>query len=174
MKRFFNLVVIILCSIGTLEAQTITGCVVDENDSPIEYANIALLSAKDSIVIVGGVSNENGTFILQSKKLDALIRVSYVGYQTVYRSCTTPDLGIIKMYVNKSLGEIVVIGKRPILSKKVDKMIYNVSNDIFAKDKTGMELLEQTPRIIVDKHQGAITMVGRSCLLYTSPSPRDA
>lgn len=162
MKRFFYLVAIILCSIGTLEAQSITGCVVDENDSPIEYANIALLSAKDSVVIVGGVSNERGTFTLQSKESDVLIKVSYVGYQTVYRSCTTPDLGIIKMYINKSLGEIVVIGKRPILSKKVDKMIYNVSNDIFAKDKTGMELLEQTPRIIVDKHQGAITMVGRS------------
>lgn len=163
MNRLLTLVAFVLCSICALQAQSVSGIIIDENNSPIEYANIALLGTKDSVIIAYGVSDASGNFAIQCKELKVLMKVSYVGYQTLYQPCTTnsTNLGSIKMHPNKVLDEVVVVGKRPILSKKVDRMIYNVSNDIFAKDKTGMELLEQTPRIIVEK-QGSITMVGRS------------
>lgn len=164
MNRLLTLIAFVLCSICTLQAQSVSGIIINENNSPIECANIALLGTKDSVIIAYGVSDESGNFAIQCKEPNVLMKISYVGYQTLYQPCTTnnTNFGSIKMHPNKILDEVVVIGKRPILSKKVDRMIYNVSNDVFAKDKTGMELLEQTPRIIVEKHRGSITMVGRS------------
>ena len=38
------------------------GTIIDEKGQPVAYANIALLSPRDSTLIAGGVSNESGYF----------------------------------------------------------------------------------------------------------------
>lgn len=42
----------------------LTGRLVDESNNPVAFANIALLSPTDSILLGGGVSNENGDFVI--------------------------------------------------------------------------------------------------------------
>ena len=54
------------------------GTIVDEQGQPVAYANIALLSPLDSTLITGGVSNESGI-------------------KTIYKICSQPEVGIIKM-----------------------------------------------------------------------------
>ena len=79
------------------EATRYKGTVLDETGQPLPYANVALLSPRDSTVITGGVTNESGLFVIPCDQSGVLARITYVGYRPVYRHCKTPHLGTIKM-----------------------------------------------------------------------------
>ena len=52
-----------------LQAQvTVTGKVIDEQQQPVPYANIVLLSLPDSTFVAGSISNEEGALVSMSKK----------------------------------------------------------------------------------------------------------
>ena len=74
----------LLCGLCSVSAQTFTGKVVDEKSQPLPYANVVLLSLPDSAFVAGTVSDESGSFTLQSEKPDLLLRVSSIGYATLY------------------------------------------------------------------------------------------
>ena len=61
------------------------GNIVDEHGQPVAYANIAILSPQDSTLITGGVSNENGLFVIPCEQHPVLARISYVGYKTIFK-----------------------------------------------------------------------------------------
>ena len=73
------------------EDTKVIGHVVDESGNPIEFANISLHSATETpnddknstYFINGGVSNENGDFVIPCKAQRITLKVSYVGYKTV-------------------------------------------------------------------------------------------
>ena len=81
-----------------LQAQvTVTGKVIDEQQQPVPYANIVLLSLPDSAFVAGSISNEEGAFSLNVKETKDVLRISSIGYATVYRPLDnrSTDLGII-------------------------------------------------------------------------------
>ncbi len=73
------------------------GLLVDEQGQPVEYANIALLSPRDSLLIGGGVSTESGVFVIPSEASRAIMRVSCIGFKTVFREATIGNAGTIRM-----------------------------------------------------------------------------
>ena len=75
-----------LCAASSLPAQTYTGKVTDD---------VVLLSFPDSAFVTGTVSDESGAFTLKSEKPDLLLRVSSIGYATLYNKVEKPDLGTI-------------------------------------------------------------------------------
>ena len=93
------------------EATRYKGTVLDETGQPLPYANVALLSPRDSTVITGGVTNESGLFVIPCDQSGVLARITYVGYRPVYRHCKTPHLGTIKMQPDQyTLGSVTVKG----------------------------------------------------------------
>ena len=71
-----------------LSAQAVGGKLVDENGRPLAYANVVVLSLPDSAFVTGTVSNEDGAFRL---------RVSSVGYVSLYKRCGEGDVGTLRM-----------------------------------------------------------------------------
>lgn len=47
-------------------AQTVSGKLIDENNQPLFYANVVLLSLPDSTFVTGTVSGEDGSFKLEA------------------------------------------------------------------------------------------------------------
>ena len=89
------------------------GTVVDEQGQPIAYANIALLSPKDSTLITGGVSNESGYFVIPCETKPILARISFIGYKTVCKQCNSTELGSIRMHPEtQKLEGVTVKGHR--------------------------------------------------------------
>ena len=89
------------------------GTVVDEQGQPIAYANIALLSPKDSTLITGGVSNESGYFVIPCETKPILARISFIGYKTVCKQCNSTELGSIQMQPEtQKLEGVTVKGHR--------------------------------------------------------------
>ena len=69
----------------SISAQTISGKLVDEHNQPLPYANVVLLSLPDSTFVTGTVSTEDGTFSLSTTAEKQLVRISSIGYNTLYR-----------------------------------------------------------------------------------------
>ncbi|MBD5502958.1 MAG: hypothetical protein HDR09_04165 [Lachnospiraceae bacterium] len=60
------------------------------------------------------------------------------------------------------LAEVTVTANGgKLISQKVNRLIYDVANDPFASNKTAIQLLEQTPRIMVNQKEATLSMVGR-------------
>ena len=80
------------------------GTIIDEQGLPVSYANISILNPADSTLLSGGVSNESGYFAIPYETSPmgggmegaVLARISYIGYKTVYKQCTTENIGTIR------------------------------------------------------------------------------
>ena len=91
----------------------LTGTIIDENRQPVPYANIAVLNPADSTLLCGGVSNENGIFVIPIDQPNILARISYVGYKTIYEQCNKTELGTIRIQPEtQTLKGVTVKGQR--------------------------------------------------------------
>jgi hypothetical protein len=64
---------------GFLFSQTkVSGHVLDENNEPVAYANIIYKNSSE-----GTITDENGTFYLESKNTWETLIVSFIGYETI-------------------------------------------------------------------------------------------
>lgn len=63
-----NIILLFLCMLVNcqVQAQNITGKVVDAKGNPLSFANIVLLNRQDSAFIKGAVSGEDGSFSIDS------------------------------------------------------------------------------------------------------------
>ena len=123
MKRLLSLLMCCCLSLATF-AQTFTGKVVDEKNRSLPYANVVLLSLPDSAFVTGTVSDESGAFTLRSGKPNLLLRVSSIGYATIYNKVEKSDIGVIQLLPDAQLlGEVVVKGDLPKVQLKGDAQV---------------------------------------------------
>jgi hypothetical protein len=116
-----------LCTVSILPAQTYTGKVTDEKNQPLPYTNVVLLSLPDSAFVTGTVSDESGAFALKTNRDNLLLRISSIGYATIYNKVDKPDLGTIQLLPDAQLlGEVVVKGDLPKVQLKGDAQVTNV------------------------------------------------
>ena len=73
------------------------GRIVDVHHRPIDFANVALLNVRDSSLINGGVTNENGQFVIPCGARKAIVRVSCVGYITTSNTYNIGKIGTITL-----------------------------------------------------------------------------
>lgn len=153
--------ILLTITISNVSAQH-KGIVLDPDSIPLEYATVTLLNLQDSALITGGITDELGVFSIKGKSGQAILRVSYPGYSPVFKLVENENVGIIKLG-GAQLDEVVVMANaNKVISRKIDRLIYSVENDIFAKNKTAMEVLEQTPRININERDRTISMIGRT------------
>ena len=151
-----------LCLIGmavSLQAQTISGKLVDEKNQPLAYANIVLLQA-DSTFVSGTISDEMGVFRLLKDEKGTLVRISSIGYTTVYKKVNGGDFGTIQMASDAQLlGEVVVKANLPITRVKGDALITNISGTLLEKAGTAEDLLNKIPNVMAEN--GNVEVFGR-------------
>lgn len=144
----------------TLAAQTIEGSVTDSNRQPVAYANIVALHPIDSSFIQGTVSNENGTFSLPvPDKNTCIIKVSCIGYQTIYRNGTGKLGSLILQEDVHLLEEIEIKGKMPTFQLKGDKLVTQVQGTLLSCLGSANNVLERIPS--VEGRDGKFTVFGK-------------
>ena len=124
------------------------GTIIDEAGQPVAYANVYLLHPSDSTVIGGGVSNEAGYFAVPYDQDPVLVRISYVGYKTVYRLCDKEYVGTIRMRPdNYTLNGVVVQGERPKVVLQGNSLVMNVEGTVMERMGTAEDVLTRVPMI---------------------------
>ena len=124
------------------------GTIIDEAGQPVAYANVYLLHPSDSTVIGGGVSNEAGYFAVPYDTEPVVVRISYIGYKTLYRLCDREDVGIIRMRPdNYTLNGVVVQGERPKMVLQGNSLLMNVEGTVMERMGTAEDVLSRVPMI---------------------------
>ena len=145
-------------------AQTfqLSGKVVGENDNPIEFAEILLL--QNNITLKYQLTDETGKFEFTQDQGVFSLLIKQLGDTLYYKDIEVTyniDLGIIKVIQNlQLLQEVTVVAKKKLMERKIDRMIFNVSNLPSADGSDAMEILHITPGVIVNND--IISIVGKS------------
>ena len=124
------------------------GIIIDETGLPLAYANIALLSPQDSTLLTGGVTNESGHFVIPCEQKNVLVRVSFVGYKTVFKHCNNTDVGKIRMQPDThTINGMVVTGERPKVQLQGNSLVMNVEGTVMERMGTAEDVLSRVPMI---------------------------
>ena len=131
-----------------LSAQTVSGKLVDEKNQPLSYANVVLLSLPDSAFVSGTISGEDGFFTMEATSENQIVKISSIGYKTVYKPTSPANIGIVQLVSDaQMLGEVVVKGDLPKMQLKGDAMVTTVLGSILEKAGTGEDLLNKIPGV---------------------------
>ena len=126
----------------------LTGTIIDEQGLPLAFANVAVLNPADSTLLSGGVSNESGYFAIPYEQERVLARISYVGYKTLYRLCSHPEMGTIRIEPdNYTIKGVVVQGERPKVQLQGNSLIMNVEGTVMERLGTADDVLSRVPTI---------------------------
>ena len=159
MKRIYLLLLVTIALIATTHAQNLTGKVVDENNTPLAYANVILQTA-DSIYLAGTTTQADGKFELVKSENAKLVNISFVGYTTLVKEIHSKDLGVIQLLPNAQLlGEVVVKSYLPKTLAKGDAMVTTVNGTVLEKAGTAEQLLDKIPNVTAQN--GEINVFGR-------------
>lgn len=135
------------------------GKVMDSLGVPIEFANVVLTNAEGHI-ITGAITDIQGAFTLATNKGDYTLSVSFIGYidhtqpLQLASNITLPTI-ILKNDPNL-MDEVVITAQKPIIERKVDRLVFYVSSSSFLKGSDGIEVLSRAPRINVDNDNVSI------------------
>ncbi len=148
---------------------TLNGSVVDANtQAPIEYANIVLYSHRDSTMVTGTITDENGQFYLEVPRPGRFfMSVQFIGYEKytltgLMINPQTPAITLKPISIAPSailLQEAVVVDRRNEVIYKIDKKVIQVAGNPNAIGNTAVEVLENTPGFEVDD-QGNVLLRG--------------
>ncbi len=137
-----------------------------DGTKPLEGATATLHTA-DSAKLHSVAANKEGIFELAAPKPGKYrVSISAVGFQTkwselvdVKANAKLPDYTLAP--ASKKLDEVVVMGKKPLIEQKIDRMVVNVDASPGNVGLTALEVLERTPGVMVDK-DGNISLKGKS------------
>lgn len=131
---------------GCISAQTVRGKLVDENNQPLPYANVVVLSLPDSAFVSGTISGEEGTFSLEATSQNRIVKISSIGYKTVYRPTNPANIGIVQLASDaQMLGEVVVKADLPVTRMKNDALETSVEGTVLSKAGTAEDVLAHIP-----------------------------
>lgn len=156
------IVTLISLTISANAQNTIKGKIQTDDKSPLEYANVVLLSLPDSTFIGGVVSESDGSFVLDCGNANynqRLVKISSIGYATIYKQAQA-DMGILTMKGEENqLSEVVVKSELPKMQMKGDAMVTHVEGSVLEKAGTTINLLDKIPS--VSASNGSVEVFGR-------------
>lgn len=170
MRKLLVILVGLGFSFTTLQAQKITGTVVDETGKGIAKSTVSLLRAKDSSVVKLSVTGNDGAYSFQPAPATGrfLISVSNIGYNKQFSApfevSGSGDIAVPGISLQKtatSLQGVTVTTQKPVIEVKADKTILNVEGTINSTGYDALELLRRSPGVMVDKDDN-ISLAGKN------------
>lgn len=159
---------------------SLTGTVLDSlGRQPVAYATVVLLPATGDKPITGVAADDQGKFALTKLAAGTFrVRATYVGYGARTRTVTvgagpTAVGALLLPAAAQALGEAVIIGTKPVVEVKADRLIYNAEQDVSNAGGTAQDVLRKAPLLAVDG-DGNVKMRGSSnfkVLVNNKPSP---
>lgn len=144
----------------------ISGKVIDEKKSPISFATITLYEIKDSgKYVIEKIGDEKGMFVVSVAQTGKyLIKISAVGYEDFSKiialTASSESLTFVLSEIEVGLNTVTVTANSTLITRKVDRVVMNVSNNPIAAGKTPLELFQLAPGVFVN--DGEISINGVS------------
>lgn len=165
------------------EVFSVCGEVADSLGEPEIYATVRVYASADSVRPVSlGTTDDKGAF---SQTLPAAggyrLTVASVGKELIERgfevteAAPTADLGkIMSREAGHELGEVEVVAQRPLVSREIDRLGYDVKADPESSTSNLRDILRKVPLVSVD-NEGNIKVKGSSDFkIYKNGRPNNS
>ena len=168
--KFKLFLLLFLCNFLAIKAQTtgnISGKVVDSaTKKAFPYANVNI--KKETKIITGGITSENGNFVIKEIPFDSyIVEIQFIGYKTYSKKITlnaenkTINLNTISLEEAASqLDEVQVVSEKSTFEQKIDRKVINVGKDLISAGATAGEIMNNIPSVSVDPQTNAISLRG--------------
>lgn len=157
-----------LMSASTILQGTIAGYVSDDKNQPLPFANVLLLSAKDSTVIEGTLTDGAGRFSFgRIPDRTYLVSISATGYFQAQSAAIVVNNNLIELppfilqVDARMLSELTVTRKKPFVQQEIDKTVINVSASIVSAGSSALEVLEKSPGVTIDQQSERLNLNGQ-------------
>jgi len=167
MKRLMMAILLIATTtLSAMAQRNITGKVVDNDGEALAMTTVKLLSAKDSSLVKGALTNENGNFrIATSKTGRYVVSISCVGFKNYTKRVALGDndvaLGTIQLKPDAvMLKETTITGHAAKVTLKQDTFVYNAGAFRTAEGSVIEELVKKLPGAEISD-DGTIKMNGK-------------
>ena len=138
----------------------LSGHIVDEKGAPMPFANVSLLSVADSSFITGGVSNENGDFVIPCQAKHIIAKISSIGYKTVTRNAAVGRMGTITLHPETyTIKGVEIKGEIPQYKMVAGGMAVDVEHSVLHDVGTADDLLSMIP--MVQKRDGKFNVLAK-------------
>lgn len=166
MKKYFLAVTSFFLLCISLNAQNLKGVVVDENGSPLEFATVALLSAQNSKVVGGGMTDVDGIFDLEMPGQVSLVQISMIGYimEELPVAAFVNDVTVRMRPDTEVLNSAIVSASLPKTEIKGDAVVTNISGSVLEHSGNAFDVLGKIPGII--SKEGSLEVIGRGTPEY--------
>jgi len=148
---------------------------------PVPYASVALYKIKDSSIVSGSISNEEGKFFIQANVGEYYVEVNFMGFEKFYSDKIVLDsknkmakVGMIRLkHSNANLKGVEIVATQSYVEYKIDRKVVNVSSQLGVAGGSAVLALENVPSITVSI-DGDVQLRGSSnftVLINGKPSP---
>ena len=160
MERFYIFLIGVMSAVSATHAQQLTGRVLDAQNQPIEFANVALYALPDSSLVTGTITDARGAFVLDGTARQTFLKVSFVGYET--QTVDTPQSGVmITLQAEVArLGEVTVTASRPAIRLKNDALVASVQGSVLSRAGTANDVLKRLPSL-TSNNKGVFSVFGK-------------
>jgi hypothetical protein len=180
MKKILTASIFVLISfLAFAQQKIISGIVLNSQQKPIVFANVALVNNVDGKTIKGTVTDSTGNFSIMTNTNGTFkIVATYIGYANYTSSLINVDtatsnisLPTIMLTTNgKTNATVIVTAKKKFIEIQADKTIMNIENSIAAVGNSAFELLKKAPAVTVDKDEN-IKLKGGIATIYIDGKP---
>ncbi|MFQ8806978.1 MAG: carboxypeptidase regulatory-like domain-containing protein [Alistipes indistinctus] len=143
---------------------TLSGQITNPDGVAVDYATVLLKSASDTLKVYGGISDEQGRFILKVPAGDYLFQTSFLGYSPLSKQITlvsSQDMGNLVMTPVSTELDAVVVRAR-MVKREADRFdVVNVGNSPVAAGQTAKEMLDLSPTVWIDEEEEFRSMAKR-------------
>jgi outer membrane receptor protein involved in Fe transport len=153
----------------------ISGKVFDKSTrEPLEYATISIINKQSGKTITGTVADVKGAFSISNIPFDTYqVNIEFIGYEkttldNIVLSVEKRSVSIGTILLSSSthnLESVTVVGDKPVVENKIDKIVYNVSNDITSQGGAAIDVLKKVPQVTVDI-DGNVELQGNSNIRF--------
>ena len=169
------LILLLFCTGLRANAQSVSGKVLDEKQNPIPYANVVILSAKDSAFIAGTTTLEDGRFSINNVASGNILKASFIGYEPYFKTLSGQEtLTIVLKEDAKMMKEVVVKGNAPLHKMTSEGIQTNIENTILSKLGTCEDVLAHVPGLTRKKDGYEVFGKGTPIIYINGRQMRDA
>ncbi len=168
MKKFYvwiwlSAAVMMVQAAGAAPANRVRGAVEDEKGEALPYCNVMFASARDTLQVIGDISDAGGRFDIAVPSGEYIMTVSMLGYSSHRRPVRvegTLDAGVIRLRQTAvEIGAATV--RADMIRRRADGYLFTPGNSSIVTGRTSLELLKLAPGVWIDDRNG-ITINGKT------------
>lgn len=168
MRLVLALLGLVLAHSSFAQTRTLRGSIRESGGTPAAFTTIKLLSAADSSLQLGTLTDAAGTFRLPNVAPGTYrVQASFVGKVPVWSagfSVTDADVTVPPLTLGEAiqtLAAVTVRAQRQAVEREVDKTVLNIAADATAAGKSAFEVLQAAPGVLIDPNEN-LQMAGKT------------